>query len=188
MKLYLFAGPNGSGKSTIIANYIREYKLNDVEYVCPDIYASELFSDIDDIYERYAKAMSFAEYKREKLLKNRKPFIMETVLSRVDKLDFVKQAKAMGYRIISVYVSTESADINIERVKKRVSEGGHDVPEDKLRARYERSLKNLPVLSALSDELYVYDNTVTPKLVAAIVDGERYSADIVPSWVVLNIQ
>ena len=60
MKLYLFAGPNGSGKSTIIANYIREYQLTDVEYVCPDIYAAELFADIDDIYERYAKAMSFA--------------------------------------------------------------------------------------------------------------------------------
>ena len=49
MTLYLFAGPNGSGKSTIIANYIREYHLENVEYVCPDIYASELFAGIEDI-------------------------------------------------------------------------------------------------------------------------------------------
>ena len=106
MTLYLFAGPNGSGKSTIIANYIREYHLENVEYVCPDIYASELFAGIDDIYERYTRAMSFAEHKREKLLRNRQPLIMETVLSRADKLEFVERAKALGYRIVSVFVST----------------------------------------------------------------------------------
>lgn len=78
MTLYLFAGPNGSGKSTIIANYIREYHLENVEYVCPDIYASELFAGIEDVYERYTRAMSFAEHKREKLLRNHKPLIMET--------------------------------------------------------------------------------------------------------------
>ena len=182
MTLYLFAGPNGSGKSTIIANYIREYHLENVEYVCPDIYASELFAGIEDIYERYTRAMSFAEHKRKKLLRNRQPLIMETVLSRADKLEFVERARALGYRIVSVFVSTASADINIERVKKRVSEGGHDVPEEKLRARYERSMKNLPALSAISDEIYVYDNTVTPKLVSAIIDGERYTADAAPEW------
>ena len=108
MTLYLFAGPNGSGKSTIIANYIREYHLENVEYVCPDIYASELFAGIEDIYERYTRAMSFAEHKREKLLRNRQPLIMETVLSRADKLEFVERARALGYRIVSVFVSTAS--------------------------------------------------------------------------------
>lgn len=145
-----------------------------------------MFAGIEDIYERYTRAMSFAEHKRKKLLRNRQPLIMETVLSRADKLEFVERAKALGYRIVSVFVSTVSADINIERVKKRVSEGGHDVPEEKLRARYERSMKNLPALSAISDEIYVYDNTVTPKLVSAIIDGERYTADDAPEWA-LNI-
>ena len=46
-------GKNGSGKSTVIANYISFYGLDDVEYICPDIYASELFGTISDIYERY---------------------------------------------------------------------------------------------------------------------------------------
>ena len=91
MTIYLFAGPNGSGKSSVIANYISFYGLDDVEYICPDIYASELFGAINDIYERYGKAMDFAEYKRERLLKEGKSMIIETVLSRSDKLDLLKK-------------------------------------------------------------------------------------------------
>ena len=53
-------GPVRTGKSTLIKNYIPYYGLDDVEYICPDIYASELFSDTDDIYERYKKAIDFA--------------------------------------------------------------------------------------------------------------------------------
>lgn len=126
--------------------------------------------------------MAFAEYKREKLLNTNKPMIMETVLSQADKLDFVERAKKKGYRIISIYVSTKSPEINIERVKKRVSEGGHDVPEDKLRARYERSMKNLPLLASLSDELYIYDNTSTLKLAGSIVNGTLHLPDDAPEW------
>lgn len=93
MTLYLFAGPNGSGKSTIIANYINEYHLENVEYVCPDIYAANIFSATVDIKERYIKSIKFAEYKREKLLCSGKPLIVETVLSRSDKIDFIINAK-----------------------------------------------------------------------------------------------
>ena len=91
MTIYLFAGPNGSGKSSVIANYISFYGLDDVEYICPYIYASELFGAINDIYERYGKAMDFAEYKQERLLKEGKSMIIETVLSRSDKLDLLKK-------------------------------------------------------------------------------------------------
>ncbi len=182
MTLYIFAGPNGSGKSTIIAQYIRSYHLENVEYICPDIYASKLFGNIEDVKERYIKAIQFAEYKREKLLKENKPLIMETVLSRSDKLDFIEKAKANGYEIISVFVGTDSPEINIRRVKCRVSQGGHDVPEDKLRERFIRSMNNLSVLSKLSDEIYVFDNTLKPRLVASKIKNVHYVADDAPDW------
>lgn len=182
MILYLFAGPNGSGKSTIIAEFIKYHGLDEIEYVCPDIYASSLFSDIADVYDRYTKAMEFAEHKRKKLLKKHLPFIMETVLSRTDKLDFVKAAKECGYRVVSVFVSTNSPDINIERVKKRVAHGGHDVPEEKLRERFKKSMGNLPLLVSLSDEIYLYDNSNRPKIVASIIDGKKYISNDAPEW------
>ncbi len=184
MTLYLFAGPNGSGKSTLIKDYISFYGLEDVEYICPNIYASELFSDISDVYERYKKAMDFAEYKRERLLAAAQSLIMETVLSRSDKLDFVIKARKSGYKVISVFVGTSSADINCERVNRRVSEGGHDVPEEKLRARYVRSMENLPLLADCSDELYVYDNSGKQyALVLSIIGEEVVTTSDAPSWV-----
>ncbi|HPE95644.1 MAG TPA: AAA family ATPase [Bacillota bacterium] len=182
MKIYLFAGPNGSGKSTIIANYIRDYKLDDVEYICPDIYASELFGDVPDVRERYIKAMDFAEYKRKRLFDEGSPMIVETVLSGKDKIEFLRQAKESGYRIISVFVGTDSPEINIARVAKRVSEGGHDVPSEKVRDRYAKSMCNLPLLSEVSDEIYVYDNSIRPRLVAAVIDGAKYETDDAPDW------
>ncbi len=184
MTIYLFAGPNGSGKSTVIANYISFYGLEDVEYICPDIYASELFGEISDIRERYIKAMNFAEYKRERLLKECKSIIIETVLSRSDKLDFVKKAKALDYRIVSVFVGTQSADINCERVKKRVSEGGHDVPEEKIKSRYIKSMENLPLLAECSDELYVYDNSGDiPVLGLSMIDEDVFIASEAAEWI-----
>ncbi len=184
MTLYLFAGPNGSGKSTLIKDYISYYGLDDIEYICPDIYASELFSDTEDVYERYKKAMDFAAYKREKLLSAGKSMIMETVLSRSGKLDFAVNARKRGYRIVSIFVGTSSADINCKRVKQRVAEGGHGVPEDKIKARYVRSMENLPLLAECSDELYIYDNSGKhPILALSIINEDMFVTSEAPDWV-----
>lgn len=185
MTIYLFAGPNGSGKSTFISNYIEYYGLQDVEYICPDAYAVTRFSNIDDVAERYKKAMNLAEHKREKLLSEGKSMIVETVLSRTDKIDFILKARDLGYRIISLFIGTASVEINCSRVKKRVSEGGHDVPEEKIRARYARSMENLPLLADCSDELYVYDNSEEgkPILALSIVNDEKWISADAPDWV-----
>ena len=182
MTLYLFAGPNGSGKSTIIAQYIKENNLKNVEYICPDIYAQSIFSNIKDEKERYISAIKFSEYKRTKLLNENKPLIVETVLSRIDKIDFVKLAKEKGYKVISIFVCTNSPEINIGRVENHVSEGGHDVPTDRLKDRYYKSLENLKPLYETSDEIYIYDNTVKPRLVAAKIDDVNYIAENAPDW------
>ena len=182
--LYVFAGPNGSGKSTVIKDYIAFYGLDDIEYICPDIYAATLFGDIRDLMEKYQKAMNFAAYKRERLLKEQKSMIVETVLSHSSKLDFVQTAKQAGYCVISVFIGTSSPSINIARVQKRVSQGGHDVPEDKIRSRYVRSMENLPLLAECSDELYVYDNSGTrPVLALSVIDKEMFMTTNMPDWV-----
>lgn len=182
MTIYFFAGPNGSGKSTIISAYIQNNRIDDVEYICPDTYASMLFADIPDSIERYLAAMEFAEYKRNRLLDERASMIIETVLSTGEKLDFLRLARERGYTILSVFVGTSSPQINIERVNKRVRDGGHSVPPDKIISRYKKSMQNLPHLAELSDELYIYDNSDELRLVSLVINGVSYCAVDAPEW------
>lgn len=157
MKIIVFAGPNGSGKSSIINNVMNQSGFPDI-YICPDIYA-EQFSYITDIKERYKKSMELCSKLRQKCLDNEYSFAFETVLSRRDKLEFLKAAKEMGYDIQCVYVTTNSPQINIDRVRQRHETGGHDVPKDKIISRYQKSMSLLYELILISDEIKVYDNS-----------------------------
>ena len=85
-------------------------------------------------------AQIVADFLRKALLKEKKRFSFETVFSHPGKLDIMQQAVAAGYKVYLYFVSTESADINVFRVAARKKKGGHDVPEHKIRSRYERSL------------------------------------------------
>ncbi len=71
----------------------------------------------------------------------------------------MEQVKGAGYRIRLTCVMTKNPDINVARVQRRVREGGHDVPEDKIRRRYERSVGFLPDMILAADEALVYDNS-----------------------------
>ena len=103
--------------------------------------------------------MNEAEAQRKALIADKKSFAFETVLSTNEKIDFLKTTKEIGYKILSVYVTTIDPNINIERIKKRVKEGGPSVPEEKTISRYEKSLKLLPELISVSDMCLVYDNS-----------------------------
>lgn len=102
-----------------------------------------------------------AAYIRENLLENGVSFSLETVLSHSSKLDFMEKARRSGYRVYLYYVSTQSVDINIGRVRTRALEGGHNVPEIKIRERYVRSLQNLYQAVKHSDRAYLFDNSGT---------------------------
>jgi len=145
--LLVFAGPNGSGKTTVI----RGVSVVGVYVNADDIKTETGCSDLE--------AAQTAERLRESLLDRRTDFTFETVLSTDRNLGLLRRAKAAGYEITSVFVLTASASINVGRVRTRVDDGGHDVPEDKIRARYARSLANLPALIDLSDSTIVIDNT-----------------------------
>lgn len=130
-----------------------------------------------------------ADYIRRALLEVSKDitFTVETVMSHPGKLDFIRAAKSKGFRVYLYYVSTSSPDINVGRVATRVQRGGHDVPEDKIRSRYVRSLKNLRQAVLLSDRAYIFDNSSSAFKWVAEYDGKTgelfYKAADVPQWV-----
>ena len=159
MELLIFAGPNGSGKSTIIKKFIEEYNLSGFEYISPDIYAKEYFYGEEDEIKRYESAFAYAAYKRKSALMERRNFIVETVNSTTSKFEFYQECKKAGYTITLIFVCTNSPEVNIKRVAKRASQGGHDVPKEKIVSRYYKSLNNLSKLSEMSDVIYIYDNS-----------------------------
>jgi len=149
----VFAGPNGSGKSTI-ARVMPHYGV---------------YVNADDLKKEYAltdlDAAQKAEALRNKLAEKRVDFTFETVLSTERNLLLLQNAKVNGYEVQCVYVLTYSVDINVARVRGRVSEGGHDVPESKIRSRYVKALELLPRVIDVCDKMLIYDNSVMPFLV-----------------------
>jgi predicted ABC-type ATPase len=89
-------------------------------------------------------------------------FTFETVLSTDRNLKLLRKAKSKGYFIRCIYVLTSNAEVNVLRVESREAEGGHGVPEDKIRERYSKALKLIPELVDICDIVHIYDNTSSP--------------------------
>lgn len=149
-EVMVFAGPNGSGKTTItkMAKTVGEYINAD------DIKKTTLCSDLE--------AAIKAEELREKMVSLKKDFTFETVLSTERNLLLLQKAKEQGYFVRGIYVLTANSDINVARVNARMAFGGHGVPEDKIRSRYNKALKLIPRLVKVCDILHIYDNTLEP--------------------------
>ena len=149
-EVLVFAGPNGSGKSTItrMAKIIGEYiNADDIKRT---IFCTDLEASIK------------AEELREQMIVEKRNFTFETVLSTERNLLLLRKAKEHGYFVRGVYVLTANPDINVARVYARQAFGGHGVPEDKIRSRYDKALKLLPQLVSICDILHIYDNTEEP--------------------------
>lgn len=147
-EIVVFAGPNGSGKST----FTELLKPTAMDYINADEIKKALkCSDLE--------AAQIAEKQRENHMDNMEEFCFETVLSTDRNLKLLKRAKAKGYFIRCYYILTADPYINVCRVKSRVEEGGHDVPEEKVLSRYEKALALVKDVVDVSDVCHIYDNS-----------------------------
>ena len=149
-EVIVFAGPNGSGKSTIT----RMAKIGGEYINADDIKSATLCTDLE--------AAVKAEELRERMIADRKDFTFETVLSTDRNLLLLQRAKEKEYFIRGIYVLTCNADINVARVNAREALGGHGVPEEKIRSRYDKALALIPKFVEICDILHIYDNTQEP--------------------------
>src|SRR5205823_2291330 len=101
-----------------------------------------------------AIAFRAVEARREELLASAASFCVESVFSDpiATKLDFLKRAAVRGYVRILVFIGLAGPELSIARVMQRVTEGGHDVPDERLIARYPRTLENLRKAIPIVDE------------------------------------
>lgn len=179
----MFAGPNGSGKSTITQAF-RGRGLFPVNYVNADEIAKTLVGSSDEIGYQAAQ---MAEVQRQELMRRRQSLAFETVMSHPSKLALLEQSRLLGYQVILVFVGTNNPQINVERVALRVQQGGHDVPTDKVIARYHRTLQLLPRAVELANTVYIFDNSQTAELILQVVDGLQDIRQPIPNWVEMGL-
>lgn len=148
----IIAGPNGAGKSTI-------YSLVDLpgEFINADDIARRLNpTDPDSAsFQAGREALRILE---EKLLL-RTDFCYETTLSSHQSIRIIKEARLRGYRTQLLFVALANADLHVERVRDRVMKGGHNIPEDTIRRRYDIAFENLVRAIPLSDEIAIFGNS-----------------------------
>src|SRR5262249_27024035 len=137
--------------------------------------------------DSYAAA-KVADALRRELVNQRESFVFETVFSDPvgDKLLFLKDALAAGHTVVLCFIGLSSPSRCEARVAMRVSQGGHDVPTEKLLARYPRTLANLKAAIRELPYVLVFDNDDlhTPfRLVAIFEHGQRtFRQDPSPKW------
>ena len=112
-------------------------------------------------------------------------FLIESNLARQSDYDWLKKIKSKGYDIILYFLCTSNIEINIERVRKRVKEGGHDVPENIITDRYKMALLYLRREIFNFEEVYLVENsTETADQVAVVKNGKLINKnENCPEWV-----
>jgi predicted ABC-type ATPase len=181
--LIVVAGPNGAGKSTVVETFL---KPTGILIVNPDEVAKGLSPDSpeDVAYE----AARIADTWRRDLAARGISFCMETVFSDPQraKLEFLKECQSSGYTVILVFIGLESAELSLGRVIQRVERGGHDVPDEKIEARFPRTFDNLRQALTFVDEALLFDNSSSDqpfRFVAAFKAGKRQRRKgFAPAW------
>lgn len=179
-RLDLVVGPNGGGKSTFVALTLARLLPRSV-FVNADEIAKQRWPD-DPMGHAYDAARVAAET-RARLIELGKPFIAETVFSHPSNLELVRSARTAGFTV-ALHVVLIPEDLAVERVKRRVMHGGHDVPEGKIRERHRRLSELVVTAMPTVDTATVYDNSRRrgPRIVAQMTAGTMIGSPSWPSW------
>lgn len=179
-RLDLVVGPNGAGKSTFIAVTLAPL-LPRSAFVNADEIAKKRWPE-NPAAHAYDAARIAADT-RAKLIEAGVSFLAETVFSHPSKLELIHAAHAAGY-VIALHVVLIPEDLAVERVKRRVRHGGHDVPEDKIRERHRRLWQLVADAIEITDTATIYDNSRLegPRIVAQLTGGTVIGAPTWPAW------
>ena len=155
--MYIIAGPNGAGKTT--ASYtLLPTMLNCINFVNADEIARGLSPFSPSTVDVQAARIMLQRI--DELLALKEDFAIETTLATRSYVQLVKRAQTIGYNVHLLFFCLESPEQAIQRVAQRVKEGGHDVPTDVIRRRFQLGIANLVNLFIpLCDTTHVWNNT-----------------------------
>ncbi len=174
--LYLIAGPNAAGKTTFASRFLPE-ESGELEFVNVDLIARGLSPFAPDAAAGAAARIALTRVGR--LIRERKTFAWEMTLSGRTTKSWVVKAKAAGYLIKLVFIWIQSLEESIDRIRRRVREGGHDVPVRDVRRRFLKTLANFfNDFCPLDDAWKLFDNSnESLRLVAVQKNGRTVIRD-----------
>jgi predicted ABC-type ATPase len=186
--LWVLVGPNGAGKSTYYEKVVRPHFGG--PFVNADRMASERWPDAP--FDHSGEAARAANELREALIEQRKSFATATVFSHPSRMEILRRAGEAGFERWVTWVGVELADLAVARVRERVSRGGHPIPEEKIRARYERMQALAREAVTTCERGMVIDNSTRTRPLRLVLAFERgtltFQAKDVPRWVTQAFQ
>lgn len=156
--IYVLAGTNGAGKSSVAGAMFRR---SGADYFNPDEASARILAANPAITTEEANSAAWHEGKRllQRAMAERLDFAFETTLGGNTITALLQEASGAGIEVRVWYVGLSSPELHIARVRSRVARGGHAIPDEKIRERYDRSRVNLIELMPRLTELRVFDNS-----------------------------
>jgi predicted ABC-type ATPase len=192
--IFVLAGTNGAGKSSIAGS---RFVAEGTVFFNPDEATLRIRTQNPTISLAEANSAAWQQGRRllERAIAERSDFAFETTLGGNTISGLLGQAIAEGAKVRIAYVGLESVALHVERVRSRVAAGGHNIPEGKIRQRYDQSRLNVIRLLPGLAEFRLYDNSAEadpktgkmpkPKLIIHTLRGRvvrQSSAAEVPEW------
>jgi predicted ABC-type ATPase len=155
--LYIISGCNGAGKTTASFTILPNI-LNCREFVNADNIAAGISPfNVESVAIEAARIML---HRIDELLAEGVDFAIETTLSTRSYVSLIHRARAIGYSITLIYIWINSEELALERIEERVRNGGHNIPEEVVRRRYKKGIRNLfKLFMPICDVWIVADNS-----------------------------
>jgi predicted ABC-type ATPase len=165
----IVGGPNGAGKTTFAREYLPE-EASVSNFVNTDLIAAGL-SPFDSAAVQVASGRIVLELLTT-LASERQDFAVESTLSGRSLMGRIAEWKTVGYRVELYYLRLSSPETALSRIRRRVTQGGHNVSESDVRRRFSRSLGLLDDYKRIVDEWYVFNNDGTTPILVESSRGE----------------
>ncbi|MFT4043182.1 MAG: zeta toxin family protein [Gordonia sp. (in: high G+C Gram-positive bacteria)] len=175
--LHILAGPNGSGKSTYVERVLGP--STGLPFINADVIAAQRWPDAQ-LQHAYDASRAAAALRSE-FLKSRRSFITETVFSHPSKNALIDTALRSSY-YVHLHVMLVPVDLTVQRVAERVRRGGHAVPEQKIRERYDRLWPLIAIARDRVDRAQFFDNRLARTAYRPVAEYAHGIAVGNPTW------
>ena len=174
--IYVIAGPNGVGKTTFADKYLPD-EAKQLEFVNADLIARGLSPYDPDVVAMDAGRIAIGHIRQ--LVADKIGFAWETTMSGRSAAGWLREAKAAGFTLKCYFIWVRQPEITLTRIRQRVVEGGHNIPEAVSRRRFFKTIENFfQIYRPVFDAWKLYENDLPePRLLAVEKQGRFVARD-----------